>query len=60
LSSCCCSLLVPIIVHQRLDASYSQSKPLSQLKTTMVFSFGSNSSSLASSRVLCLKMSTRS
>ena len=32
LSSCCCSLLVPINVPKHLDASSSQSKPLSQLQ----------------------------
>jgi len=32
LSSCCCSLRVLLIVHKYLDASFSQSKPLSQLQ----------------------------
>jgi len=31
LSSCCCSLLVPFIFLRHPDASFSQSKPLSQL-----------------------------
>ena len=32
LSSCCCSILVPINVSKHLDASSGQSKPLSQLQ----------------------------
>ena len=32
LSSCCCSILIPLIVYKHLDASFSQSKPLSQLQ----------------------------
>ena len=32
MSSCCCSLLVPIIVFKRLDASFGQSKPRSHLQ----------------------------
>jgi len=57
LCGCDCSLLVRIIVLKHPDASFSESKPLSELRKATVLSFGSGLDSTDSSKPLRFQIS---